>query len=121
MGNYEPFFKDEELVGLKDPYPGMLYKARGFLNQPIRITFTNTGVHCGHSAHNIGAAADLGTGHLAEGFERDSYVYKLVYALMQAGFQRIEIAPMHVHADIGEVIQPDGTYPAPTLFMGQEA
>ena len=120
MGNYN-WFSDEELTGLKDPYPAMIDAARGYLGQAIILTFTTGGQHCGHSAHFIGAAADLGLGHLAAGFERDSYVYKLVAALQRAQFKRIEICPLHVHADIGNLIQPDGTYPAPVLFLGQEA
>jgi hypothetical protein len=120
MGNYN-WFTDAEIVGLKDPYPAMIDAARGYLGAPIRLTFTTGGQHCAHSAHYIGAAADLGTGHLAAGFERDSYVYKLVAALQKAGFKRIEVCPSHVHADIGDIIQPDGTFPAPVLILGQEA
>lgn len=113
-------FTDTELAGLKDPYPQMIEAAREKLGRPIRITHTTDGVHCGHSAHYIGAAADLGTGLLAMGFERDSYVYSLVNALQAAGFKRIEIASAHVHADIGDIIQPDGTYPSPILIIGAE-
>ena len=120
MGNFN-WFSDAELAGLKDPYPAMIDAARGKLGKPIILTFTTGGQHCGHSAHYIGAAGDLGTGHLAAGFERDSYVYGLVAALISVGFKRIEICPAHVHADIGDQIEPDGTYPAPVLILGQEA
>jgi hypothetical protein len=120
MGNYN-FFTDQELSGLKDPYPAMIDAARGKLGKPIILTFTTGGQHCGHSSHYIGAAADLGTGHLAQGFDRDTYVYGLVKALYDVGFKRIEVCPAHIHADIGDMVQPDGTYPAPVLILGQEA
>lgn len=119
MGNYN-WFTDQELAGLKDPYSAMIDAARGKLGEPIRLTFTTGGEHCGHSAHYIGAAADLGTGHKNGGFDRDSYVYKLVSALLSVGFKRIEICPSHVHADIGDQIQPEG-FPSPVLIIGQEA
>lgn len=115
------FFSDTEVAGLKDPYPAMIDAARGKLGEPIRLTYTTGGQHCGHSSHFIGAAADLGTGHKDAGFDRDTYQYKLVKALQEVGFQRIEICPNHIHADIGDKIQPDGTYPAPALILGQEA
>lgn len=125
MGNYR-FFSDQEVAGLIPPLPAMLDMTRGHIDPRIRdprmiLTFTAGGEHCGHSAHYLGAAVDVGTGHLAEGFERDSFVWALVKAALEAGFQRIEVAPLHVHLDIGDQVKTDGTYPAPVLFIGQEA
>ena len=111
------YFTDEEVAGLVEPMPTMLDITRGLLGLPIILTFTTGGQHCGHSTHYEGKAADLGLGHLAEGFARDSYRYWLVYAAMKAGFKRIEDCPLHVHLDIGA--PPD--YASPVLILGQEA
>ena len=121
MGNYK-YFSDVEIAGLKDNLPAMLDKARGLMDSRILkpaiiLTFTTGGQHCGHSTHYEGLAVDIGLGHLAEGFERDQYRWALVKALLEAGFERIEDCPLHVHADIGT--QPN--YSAPVMFLGQEA
>jgi len=125
MGNFR-FFSDAELVGLKPPLPAMLDMTRGKIDPRIKdpriiLTFTTGGNHCQHSSHYIGAGVDCGTGHLEMGYERDSYVWALVKAAFESGFQRIEICPAHVHLDIGDQILPDGTYPAPILIIGTEA
>lgn len=111
------FFTDDEVKGLVDDLPAKLDMARGYLGLPIRLTFTTGGEHCGHSAHYKGLAVDIGLGHLAEGFDRDTYRFKLIGALYKAGFLRIEDCPSHVHVDIGQ--PPD--YPSPVMILGQEA
>lgn len=121
MGNFK-FFTDSEIAGLQTPLPAMLDMARGYMDPRIpdpRIILISTtgGAHCGHSAHYQGLAVDMGTGHLVAGYERDSYTWALVKSLILAGFQRIEICPVHVHADIGK--PPD--YPEPVLLIGAEA
>jgi len=110
-------FTDQEVAGLMDPNPAMLDQARDILGQPIIITFTTGGQHCGHSTHYKGLAADLGLGHLAEGFDRDTYRWALIKAIYAAGYQRIEDCPLHVHVDTGQ--PPD--YPSPVLILGQDA
>jgi hypothetical protein len=96
----------------------MLDAARGRLKLPIRITHTTDGVHCAHSTHYKGLAADLGTGHLSEGFERDNYVFQLLEALYTVGgFTCIEVAPEHVHVDTGQAPE----FPRPVFLIGKEA
>lgn len=111
------YFSDAEVSGLADPLPAMLDQLRGWLGLPVILTFTTGGQHCGHSTHYLGKAADCGLGHLAEGFDRDTYRYKFVAAAYKAGFQRIEDCPLHVHLDIGAA--PD--YATPVLILGAEA
>jgi hypothetical protein len=116
MSNWK-YFSDDEVAGLKDNLPAMLDMARGIAGVPFRLTFTTGGQHCGHSAHNLGLAVDIGLGDQAEGFDRDTHRFLIIKGLYGAGFERIEDCPLHVHADIGQ--PPD--YPAPVLILGQEA
>lgn len=111
------YFTTQEVAGLIEPMPTMLDLLRGFLGLPVILTFTTGGQHCGHSTHYKGMGADCGLGHLAEGFERDTYRYKFEEAAFKAGFKRIESCPLHVHLDIGA--PPD--YASPVLILGQEA
>jgi hypothetical protein len=111
------YFTDAEVMGLIPPLPEMLDHLRGYLGLPVRLTFTTGGQHCGHSAHYKGMAADCGLGHLAAGFERDTYRYKFINAAYSAGFKRIEDCPSHVHLDVGEA--PD--YATPVMILGAEA
>lgn len=103
------------------PLPAMLDMARGAMDPRIKdpriiLTFTTDGFHCGHSAHYLGLAVDIGTGHLADGFERHAYNWALVKALYGAGFERIEVCEAHIHADIGK----PPNFPAPILFIGKD-
>jgi len=111
------YFSAAEVAGLVDPVPTMLDILRGFLGSPVILTSTTGGQHCPHSAHYKGLAVDCGLGHLPAGFERDRYCYMFVRAAMKAGFQRIEVCPLHVHLDHGQ--PPD--YPSPILMMGVDA
>lgn len=116
MGNWK-FFTDAEVAGLKDNLPAMLDAARGIAGVPFVLTFTTGGQHCGNSAHYKGLAVDIGLGHLAEGFDRDTQRWAIMKGLYGAGFKRIEDAPEHIHADIGE--PPD--YPSPVSWIGTDA
>lgn len=121
MGQFH-YFSDEEVAGLHMPLPAMLDMTRGAMDPRIKdpriiLTFTTGGQHCGHSAHYKGLAVDIGLGHLAAGYERDSYRWALDKALQKAGFERIEHCPLHTHADIGS--PPD--FPAPVMILGKEA
>ena len=111
------YFTMEEVAGLVDPLPIMLDLLRGFLGLPVILTFTTGGIHCGHSTHPKGMAADCGLGHLAEGAERDTYRYNFINAAYKAQFKRIEDCPLHIHLDIGA--PPD--YASPVLILGAEA
>lgn len=114
MGNFR-FFSDEEIAGLQTPLPAMLDQARGLAGVPFRLTATvaTTG-HSPNSAHYKGLAVDIGLGHLAEGFDRDSARFAILKGLFAAGFQRIEVCPAHIHCDIGQ--PPD--YEAPICWIG---
>ena len=116
MGNWN-WFTDEEMTGLQTPLPAMLDKARGLAGVPFIITFSTGGQHCGNSAHYKGLAVDLGLGHLSEGFARDTIRGEMLRGIYAAGFKRIEIAPLHLHVDIGQ--PPD--YPSPITWIGTDA
>ena len=116
MSNFH-YFSDAEIAGLQTPLPAMLDQARGIAGVPFIITFSTGGIHCGNSAHYKGLAVDLGLGHLAEGFERDTVRGEMLRGIYAAGFKRVEIAPAHLHVDIGQA--PD--YPTPTTWLGTDS
>lgn len=129
MGNWK-FFSDAEVAGLQGDVPAMLDMAHGLANQAMAkatgdpkayvkfiLTFTTGGQHCGNSAHYKGLAADIGLGHLAEGFERDTQRWAIMVGLLGAGFQRVENAELHLHADRGSPPE----YPSPTLWIGKDS
>ena len=115
MGNFK-YFTDEEVKGLQTPLPAMLDMARGVAGVPFRLTFTLGGEHCKGSSHYKGLAVDIGLGHLAEGFERNTQRWAIMKGLFAAGFKRIEDCELHIHVDIGEL--PD--YPSPTMWIGKD-
>lgn len=116
MGNFK-YFSDEEVAGLVGNLPAMLDMARGIAGVPFVLTFTTGGQHCGDSTHYKGMAVDIGLGHLAAGFDRDSVRGEIVRGLQQAGFKRVEIAPAHIHADIGQPPE----YPSPVMWIGTDS
>lgn len=116
MGNFK-WFSDAEIAGLQGNLPAMLDMTRGLLGQPIILTFTTGGQHCGNSAHYKGLAVDIGLGHLAAGFERDTYRGALLKALYNSGFERIEICELHIHADIGQAPE----YVSPTTWLRKDS
>lgn len=111
------YFTDEEVKGLMDNLPAMLDMARGIAGVPFILTFTTGGVHCGNSAHYKGLAVDIGLGHLAEGFDRDTQRWSILRGLYGAGFKRIEDAPAHIHVDIGQPPE----YPSPVSWIGTDS
>lgn len=115
MSNFK-YFTDAEIAGLQGNLPAMLDMARGIAGVPFILTFTTGGQHCGNSAHYKGLAVDIGLGHLAEGFERDTQRWAIMKGLFLAGFQRVETAPAHLHVDIGEPPE----YPSPTCWIGTD-
>lgn len=128
MGNFK-YFTDAELAGLVDNLPAMLDMAHGQANLLMqkatgdpkayvvfRLTFTTGGQHCGNSAHYQGKAVDIGLGTLDAGFARDTQRWAIVGGLYAAGFQRIEICELHVHADTGA--PPD--FVTPTMWIGKD-
>ena len=116
MSNFR-YFTDEEVAGLKDFLPAMLDTARGIAGVPFILTSTTGGQHAPNSAHYKGLAVDIGLGHLAEGAERDGARWAIMKGLFIAGFQRIEVAPGHIHCDIGQA--PD--YVTPICWIGTDS
>lgn len=115
MSQYH-YFSDLELEGLDRELAAKLDMARGIAGVPFRLTSTTGGVHAPNSAHYKGLAVDIGLGHLAEGFERNTVRWAMLKGLFAAGFQRIECAPGHIHVDLGK--PPD--YVSPTFWMGAD-
>lgn len=117
MGNYDPYFSDEEVKGLNKDLCAMLYRARGIAGVPFRLTSTTGGQHAPNSAHYKGLAVDIGLGNYQEGFERDFNRHAMLKGLFMAGFKRIEVCPKHIHVDIGE--PPD--YVSPICWIGTDS
>lgn len=106
------WFSDEEAKGLSKELMSKLDTARTVAGIPFIIssglrTCAGNAAALGadHSAHIQGLAVDLGLGHLVEGGERDSARFKMLNALMSAGFTRLGLYESHLHCDVGQ--QPD--------------
>lgn len=110
------YFTDQEVQGLDQEFAAMLDVARGISGVPYHLTATIGGVHAPNSAHYKGLAADIGLGHLTEGFDRDTARYAIVNGLLAAGFKRIEICPLHIHVDWGQPPE----YVSPILWLGED-
>lgn len=111
------YFSDEEVKGLNGELVSKLDTARHVAGVPFRLTSTTGGVHSANSAHYKGLAADIGLGHLAPGFDRNTQRWAIMKGLFAAGFQRIEDCPLHIHVCVGT--PPD--YPSPTMWIGEDA
>lgn len=117
MSNFK-YFTDEEVAGLQDNLPAMLDQARGIAGVPFRLTATvATDGHSPNSTHYKGLAVDIGLGHLLEGPERDAVRWATLKGLFSAGFQRVEVCPLHIHVDIGTL--PD--YVTPICWIGTDS
>lgn len=106
------YFSDVEAQGLAPELMSKLDTAREVAGIPFIITSglrtcagNAAAMGADHSAHIKGLAVDLGLGHLAEGGERDAARFKMISALMSAGFQRFGLYDAHLHVDVGQ--QPD--------------
>jgi zinc D-Ala-D-Ala carboxypeptidase len=110
---YKPkFFTDDEIKGLDPEFVALLDWARGRAKIPFVITRgavtpeqnkKDGGVE--NSAHLRGLAVDL---HLEDGAHR----FKMVQALVIAGFKRIGVYDKHVHVDA------DPTLPQEVMWVG---
>ena len=106
------WFSDEEVEGLDPKLVQMLDHARGFAHCPFIIT---SGLRSrehneaiggvGDSAHTRGLAVDLRC-------EGSRTRFRMVSALLLAGFRRIEVADKHLHADI------DPDKPQDVMWLG---
>ena len=107
------YFKDSEVVGLKVELVQKLDKARGIAGVPFVITsgFRTPAENqaCGgvpDSAHLTGEAADIACSDSQSRF-------KIVSAMLQVGFNRIEVCPQHVHCDVSK------THPQDVMVLSQ--
>lgn len=117
MSNFR-YFSDTEIAGLQTPLPAMLDTARGIAGIPFRLTATvSTDGHAPNSAHYKGLAVDIGLGHLDEGAIRDRARFLILKGLFAAGFERIEVCPVHIHVDLGTA--PD--YNSPLCWIGSDS
>lgn len=101
MGTWN-YFKDEEIVGLDNELVAKLDQARHLAGIPFIITSgfregDPNGIDHGikNSAHMNHKAVDLRC--------RDSATrFKIMFGLISAGFKRIGINNVHIHADCDE-------------------
>ena len=101
--------KDPLMVGLSAELMSKLDTARTVLGLPLIISggLRNCAANAAvmgaeHSAHIQGLAADLGLGHLAEGYDRDNARILMIKALLSAGFVRMGLYSAHIHVDVGQ-------------------
>jgi uncharacterized protein YcbK (DUF882 family) len=95
------WFQDSEVEGLTDDFVAKLDKAREIAGVPFILTSTLRTISENEqitgavpdSSHIAGLAADI---RAAESRPR----FKIIQALLAAGFTRIGIYTLHVHADI---------------------
>lgn len=104
------FFADAEVEGLDNELVAKLDSARHVADIPFVITSglrtcagNQQAMGADHSAHIKGLAVDLGLGHLVQGYDRDNARFKMVNALLSAGFSRIGVYDLHIHCDIGQL------------------
>lgn len=98
------YFKESEVVGLKPEFVAMLDKARGIAGVPFIIT---SGLRSpeknkevggkANSAHLTGEAVDIACTDSAKRF-------KIVTALLNVGFKRIEVTNKHIHVDVSKTL-----------------
>jgi len=98
---------DPNMIGLHDKLMMMLDNARAFAGIPFIIT---SGLRTkeknekvggvSNSAHLTGLACDLRCNN-------SKNRYSIVYALLMAGFKRIEINSAHIHVDIDDTKEQD--------------
>lgn len=111
MSTFPKYFKQSEIKGLNDQLVLMLDQARGFAQIPFIIT---SGLRTAQENQRVGGVDD--SAHL-KGLAVDLQCYngqdrfKIVTALLKAGFSRIEITKNHIHTDI------DNSKPQNTIFL----
>jgi zinc D-Ala-D-Ala carboxypeptidase len=98
------YFKPSEIIGLKSQLVSLLDQARGLANTPFVITSglrtiaQNTSVGGKpNSAHLTGEAVDIAC---SSPLQR----WLIVTSLLKVGFNRLEVAKEHIHADISKTL-----------------
>ena len=97
---YPKHFKQSEIYGLRDRLILMLDQAREIAGVPFIIT---SGLRTADQNRAVGGVSD--SAHL-KGLAVDLQCknsntrFKIVKSLLEVGFNRIEIAPLHIHTDI---------------------
>lgn len=98
----KPYFTEAEISGLDPGFVEQLVEARHLAKTPFVLTETvaTGGSHVANTAHARGLAVDIRA--------HDSVTrFKIVKALLDAGFVRIGVYNAHVHAD-ADVSLPQG-------------
>lgn len=98
------YFSAKEIVGLKPELVKKLDDARGIAGIPFKITSgfrsVQKNIDVGgklNSAHLTGEAVDLAC-------STSSNRWKMLNALLKVGFNRLEVAKAHIHADISKTL-----------------
>lgn len=101
------YFKDNEIIGLNIELVKMLDKAREkaqtafVITSGLRSKEHNEEVGgVENSAHLTGLAVDIAC-------TNSQRRYRIIKALMETGFRRIEIKPFHIHCDIDTTKEQD--------------
>lgn len=106
----KPYFTDAEIAGLDHGFVARLIEARRLAMTPFVLTETvaKGGSHVANTAHARGLAVDIRA--------HDSVTrFKIVKALLDAGFTRIGVYSKHLHADVDESL------PQGVLWFGGES
>jgi len=106
----KPYFTNDEITGLAPALVLRLTEARKLAMVPFTITegLGSGGSHVPNSAHARGLAVDLRA--------HDSVTrFKVVKALLDAGFTRVGVYDKHVHADV------DDSLPQGVLWVGRSS
>lgn len=106
----KPYFTDDEIAGLDSTLVERLVEARHLARTPFVLTETvaKGGSHAANTAHARGLAVDIRA--------HDSVTrFKIVKALLDAGFVRVGVYDRHVHADV------DASLPQGVLWWGESA
>jgi len=105
-----PYFTESEVSGLAPALVERLVEARKLAMTPFVITEGPAagGSHVANTAHARGLAVDL---RCHDSISR----FKIVKALLDAGFARVGVYDKHVHADV------DDSLPQGVLWVGRSS
>lgn len=102
--NTYKYFKASEIVGLKPELVALLDKARSIAGTPFKLTSGLRSASQNASVGGVPNSAHL-TGEAADIACTDSQLrFYIVKALLEVGFNRVEICPSHIHCDISKTL-----------------